>query len=52
MCSSDLAKLVDAAKRYGIRTAMVEEAAAMDLTAYDRSGIASGAVDFYGSLAD
>ena len=46
-------KLVDAvAERYGIRTATVEEAAAMDLTAYDRSGIASGAVYFYGSLAD
>ena len=36
-------KLVDAvAKRYGIRTATVEEAAAMDLSAYDRIGIASG----------
>ena len=36
-------KLVDAvAKRYGIRTATVEEAAAMDLGAYDRIGIASG----------
>ena len=36
-------KLVDAvAERYGIRTATVEEAAAMDLTAYDRIGIASG----------
>ena len=30
------------AERYGIRTATVEEAAAMDLTAYDRIGIASG----------
>ena len=36
-------KLVDAvAERYGIRTATVEEAAAMDLSAYDRIGIASG----------
>ena len=36
-------KLVDAvAKRYGIRTATVEEAATMDLSAYDRIGIASG----------
>ena len=36
-------KLVDAvAKRYGIRTATVEEAATMDLSAYDRVGIASG----------
>lgn len=36
-------KLVDAvAERYGIRTATVEEAVAMDLSAYDRIGIASG----------
>lgn len=36
-------KLVDAvAERYGIRIATVEEAAAMDLSAYDRIGIASG----------
>lgn len=36
-------KLVDAvAERYGVQTATVEEAAVMDLSDYDRIGIASG----------